>query len=151
MNTWLLLASLKYRIVKGACIGISETNTPSKSSPACDERCSGRDHVINKISRQRLRWSCNADDRISSTARPGKPRNLRRYADSTGRVRATAHMTRAVVTNWAIGRANVRFAEILALLAGTGMRQKGPTMSAAIAGAAIWMAFSVGILSSWAI
>src|SRR5437773_1866144 len=60
-------------------------------------------------------------------------------------------MTRAVVTNSVIARANMRFAERLVSLAGTGISQQGPMTRAAIAGAAIWMASAVGILSSWAI
>src|ERR1019366_9561088 len=62
-----------------------------------------------------------------------------------------AHLTRASGTRLAMARASARLALRLPLLAGTGTSQHGPSMSAAIRGAAIRMAAAVGIFKSQAV
>src|ERR1039458_1514446 len=59
-----------------------------------------------------------------------------------------AHLTREPKTSSAMARASARLAMRLPLLAGTGTSQHGPSMRAAIRGAAIWMAAAVGIFKS---
>src|SRR5260370_8009889 len=54
----------------------------------------------------------------SSIVRPNKPRERRLYDDSTGRMRATAHLTLAPATLSAMARASATLAERLLVLAG---------------------------------
>ena len=71
-----------------------------------------------------------------STVSPGRPRRRRRADDSTGCRRPIAHLTRAPGVSWAMTRASAWLAVTVPVLAGTGTSQHGPSMSAAILGAA---------------
>src|SRR5437773_668454 len=62
-----------------------------------------------------------------------------------------AQLRRAPTTISAIALASARLAVSFPSLAGTGISQQGPSMSAAMAGAAFWIGASVGIFKSCAV